>query len=384
MKGWKAVVTALGLAGMLGGSVPLAALAASPEFARTAEEWERLKDNKLEYGEIADLVHEYNVTVQNNQYEYNEFIKDYGKTRDDVANAYRDLADDLEAEMTGEDGMGLVGDFQLEQQAKRMREQADDNLEDSQIYYWNYSQAEDNLVLSAQSKFLSYYKSGLELQAAESKKKLLDSSYALAQMKRQAGTATDAEVLEASEAVLEQEKTIAELEQQRENTRKSLIVMCGWKESNDPEIGELPQIELSDMDSIDLETDKQTALEKNYTLMINKKKLENAQAADTKEKLQKNIASNERQIALSVTNAWQNLQTAKRSWQQAAANQETAARNDSLAQQKWNAGMITQYEYERQKNELNSAKISFDTAYLELIEAYETYCWNVNGLAGAE
>ena len=66
---------------------PLTALAASPEFSRTAEEWSALRDNVLEYGEIADLIHEYNVTVQNNAYEYNEFVKDYGRTKEDVADA---------------------------------------------------------------------------------------------------------------------------------------------------------------------------------------------------------------------------------------------------------------------------------------------------------
>ena len=47
--------------------LPARALAASPEFARTQEEWARLRDNVLEYEEIEDLVHEYNTTVLNNR-----------------------------------------------------------------------------------------------------------------------------------------------------------------------------------------------------------------------------------------------------------------------------------------------------------------------------
>ena len=53
---------------MLSLQAPLTGLAASPEFARSAEEWERLRDNVLEYEELEDLIHEYNVTTQNNQY----------------------------------------------------------------------------------------------------------------------------------------------------------------------------------------------------------------------------------------------------------------------------------------------------------------------------
>ena len=47
--------------------------ASSPEFARTAEEWAALKDNKLEYREIGGLVEEYNPTVQQNQFSNRKF-----------------------------------------------------------------------------------------------------------------------------------------------------------------------------------------------------------------------------------------------------------------------------------------------------------------------
>ena len=148
--------------GTIGISAPARVLASSPEFSRTAEEWSALQDDNLEYSEIADLIHEYNPTVQNNQYEYQKFIRDYGTTREDVSNSYLDLAEDLEASKSGDDsGSGRVSDLSLEVQAKSLREQADNNLEDSRIYYLNYAQAEDNLVLSAQSKFLSYYKNQL-------------------------------------------------------------------------------------------------------------------------------------------------------------------------------------------------------------------------------
>ena len=55
--------------GTIGISAPARVLASSPEFSRTAEEWSALQDDNLEYSEIADLIHEYNPTVQNNQYE---------------------------------------------------------------------------------------------------------------------------------------------------------------------------------------------------------------------------------------------------------------------------------------------------------------------------
>lgn len=382
-KGIKRVVL-LAAAGSMGAIAPMTALASSPEFARSAQEWERLRDDVLEYDEIADLIHEYNTTVQNDRYAYNNFVKDYGRTKEDVSNAYRDTADDLEAGMSREDGMGLVSDLQLELQAKQLREQADDNLEDSKIYRLTYAQTEAGLVLSAQSKFLSYYKSQLELESARQQKKILENDYALTQTQLQAGTATASEVLNAREAVLEQDKTIAELEQQVESARQSLIVMCGWKGSDQPQIGALPETELSEIEAIDKTADEQSALENNYTLQINKRKLENAMDADNKAKLQKTIASNERQIQLSVTNAWQSLQTAKRTYEQAVSDKALEEQNANLSMQQWNAGMITQYALEAAQTAVASKEIAVQTAWLELMEALETYRGDVAGLASAE
>lgn len=372
------------LAGVMGMSLPMTSMA-SPEFSRTAGEWSSLRDNVLEYGEIADLIHEYNVTVQNNRYEYNEFIKDYGKKKDDVAQAYRDLADDLEAEKSGDDSaMSRVSDLQLDIQAKQLREQADDNLEDSEIHYLSYSQAEDNLVLSAQSKFISYYKNQLELEAAEAQKKTLENTETLTAAKRQAGMATEADVLSAQESVLEQEKTISGLKQEIERTRQELIIMLGWKGSDQPEITGLPDNIMAELDSIDLQADQETALEKNYTLRINRKKLENADDADSKAKIKNTISGNERQIEVSVTNAWEGLQTGKLSYEQAVSDAAAEARNMEQAVQKWSAGMITRYDYEQQQAALTKKELAVKTAELNLIELLETYRWNVNGLASAE
>jgi len=46
-------VMSLGMALLMSASVPGTALAVSPEFARTEEEWARLRDNTMEYDELA-------------------------------------------------------------------------------------------------------------------------------------------------------------------------------------------------------------------------------------------------------------------------------------------------------------------------------------------
>lgn len=371
--------------GTIGISAPARVLASSPEFSRTAEEWSALQDDNLEYSEIADLIHEYNPTVQNNQYEYQKFIRDYGTTREDVSNSYLDLAEDLEASKSGDDsGSGRVSDLSLEVQAKSLREQADNNLEDSRIYYLNYAQSEDNLVLSAQSKFLSYYKNQLQLEEAQATLTRLKQDYELAQTKHSAGTITDADVLTALEAVQDQENTIQKMEQQVESTRQSLIVMLGWDSSAQPTIGELPEVDLSVVDQIDLSADQQTALEKNYTLLVNQRKLENAVSDDTKRNLNTTIAGNERKIRASVASAYQNLKNAKLAYEQAQASLTTQERQASLSEQKLSVGMITAYENQTQQIALTNSRLALKEASISYQDALETYRWNVNGLASAQ
>ncbi len=128
----------------------------------------------------------------------------------------------------------------------------------------------------------------------------------------------------------------------------------------------------------------QLALENNYTLQINKRKLENAEDDHNKEKLQKTIDGNQRQIQLSVTNGWQSLQTAIHAYEQAISEKELEEQNLNLAAQKRDAGMITQYDYESARITVEMKEIAVRTAQLELTEALETYRWNVNGLASAE
>ena len=83
-------------------SAPMSALSAqSPTFARSSEEWESLKDNKLEYSEIADLVHEYNPDVISNNYDYKSFVDTYGTTNEEIASEYRSKATELLNNISG-------------------------------------------------------------------------------------------------------------------------------------------------------------------------------------------------------------------------------------------------------------------------------------------
>ena len=378
-------ILVLALTAVMGGLSPMVALGASPEFARTEQEWARLQDNVIEYDEIPDLIHEYNATVQNNQYDYQKFREDYGDTNSDVADAYNDLAQDFYDDMSGETDAGsMMSDLQLDIQARNMLKQADNTLEDSKIYLLTYEMAEDNLAATAQSNMISYHKKQLELEQKQTDLELAREKYSLEQVKQAAGTVTAVDVLTAKESLQSSENNIKELESGIENLKEELFISLGWKHNDSPDIKELPQMDVSRIDGMDPDRDLETALENNYTLKINKRKLENARSKTTRESLETKIRNNEKQIGASLSSAYKNVLSARLSYEQAVAEAQLEETNTNIAAGKLQAGMMTSLEYKEQEYKMESSRLNAEMAAVSLFQAMETYDWSVKGLASAE
>ena len=378
-------ILVLALTAVMGGLSPMAALGASPEFARTEQEWARLQVTVIEYDEIPDLIHEYNATVQNNQYDYQKFREDYGDTNSDVADAYNDLAQDFYDDMSGETDAGsMMSDLQLDIQARNMLKQADNTLEDSKIYLLTYEMAEDNLAATAQSNMISYHKKQLELEQKQTDLELAREKYSLEQVKQAAGTVTAVDVLTAKESLQSSENNIKELESGIENLKEELYISLGWKHNDSPDIKELPQMDVSRIDGMDPDRDLETALENNYTLKINKRKLENARSKTTRESLETKIRNNEKQIGASLSSAYKNVLSARLSYEQAVAEAQLEETNTNIAAGKLQAGMMTSLEYKEQEYKMESSRLNAEMAAVSLFQAMETYDWSVKGLASAE
>ena len=378
------MILASGLAAALTAVSPAAALAASPEFAYTEEEWAALQDNTLEYEEIEKLIKEYNVTYQNNMAEYRDFVDEYGTTNEEWSDAYRELADEFYSEMgDGDTASSMLSNLQLEQQAENMLTQADEAVDDSETYRLEYEKQAKNLVLQAQGYMISYHRQRLNLANAEAQKALTEANYGLTQVKLAAGMATQIDLLNAEASIRTQEQSISSQKTALEQTRQNLIVMLGWNAGDQPEIGEVPQVSMEEINAIDVAAGKEAALANNYTLRINKRRLENSSEDSVTDKLKNTIEDNEKKIRLSVESAYQSLLAAKLSYEQAVASNETAQAQLAISAAGLQAGTITALAYEQQQANADAAQIAVQTAALDLFEAYQTYEWNVNGLAGA-
>ncbi|WP_320932720.1 TolC family protein [Hungatella effluvii] len=381
MKKWKQI-SACCLAAVLAAAAPTGtAWAGSPEFARSAEEWAKLRDNVMEYDELAGLIHEYNVTVQNNQRDYNE---KKNKTSDEIAQDYRDAADAVRSSMSGDDSpQAIMQDSMAEAQALSLEQQADDNVEDSEIFKMTYDQTEATLVSNAQTNMISYHQKARDLDLKKKNRELLAATYDSVVLKMNHGMATQMDVLTAQENLQNADAAILTAESDLENTRQKLCVMLGWRYDASPEIREIPAVDLNRIQSMDPAADKARALENNYTLRINKKKLANSSNNSKKESLQMTIDDNIQRIGSSVDLAYKNVIQSQTAYQQAAVSLEVASKNMEAAERKMQIGTLSRLDYLNQQYAYLQAQVAMEDASMALFQAVESYDWNIDGLASA-
>ena len=381
MKKWKQI-SACCMAAVLAAAVPTGtAWAGSPEFARSAEEWAKLRDNVMEYDELAGLIHEYNVTVQNNQRDFNE---KKNKTSDEIAQDYRDAADAIRSSMSGEDDAGsILSDAMSEAQALTLEQQADDSVEDSEIFKITYDQTEKTLVSNAQANMISYHQKVLDLELKQKNRELLAATYDSVALKMNNGMATQMDLLTAQENLQNADAAILTAQSDLENTRQKLCVMLGWRYDASPEIMGIPSADLNRITAMDPSADKEKALENNYTLRINRKKLANSSSNSKKESLQMTIDDNIQRIGASVDSAYKNVIQAQTAYQQASVALDAASKNMEAAERKMTIGTISRLDYLSQQYAYLQAQTAMKNADMDLFQAMESYDWNVNGLASA-
>lgn len=384
---------ALGLAAALciggAGQAMAASSSGGPGVAGTAKERAALEDNVLEYGEIADLVHEYNTTVINNRRAY-EKAKDGNHSRSDgdIAASYWQAAENLydqianmDPDLPGYDATVLS----LETQAKSLENsavQAEIGVVGTGI---QNEQAEAAIVASTKTLMIQYYQNLVNLDLYQKNLELLREQYnaVLRKADPAVGMATQTEVLTAKSAVENMETTILSTEKTIANTKQQLCLNTGWAYNAEPELGPLPTVDLEEIAAIDFEADKERAVENNYTLAVNRAQYHSTRLEETRETLEDTMKDNESNIRSSVTTNYQSLLQAQASYEQAQAELALTSQQTETAALNYSIGMISSLEYKQAEYAKAAAEAAVTLQEMALLQALETYRDSVNGLASA-
>ena len=379
--GWRGFLT-FSLAAALAGAAPAGALAASPEFARTPEEWERLRDNTLEYEEIPDLIREYNSTVQNNMISYGDYR---GKDANEIADDYREAAQTLYDSVVwpSEDDTGYAMLYSAAEtaqaQARQLEKMADENVSDGMIIKWQYDQVEASLSSTAQNLMSQYYQLLENRKTAEAGKELAEASLRSVETQASLGMATENDVLTAREAVKTAEAGVISVESNIQSVKQNLQVMTGWAYNSEPEIAQMPPVDVTRIDAMNPETDLEKALENNYTLLIAKRTLENTSDAANQQIQRQTIANTEQQIASGLTDLYSQVLQARNTYDQARSALELEEKNMAAAETKYGLGMISRLEYLQARNAYVESQANFRIQELALQSAMDAYDWALRG-----
>lgn len=400
---------------------PMQALAENPQFAHDEATWARLQDNTMEYDELSLLVEEYNPNYQNEQASYNdtkndddaaEIRKDAKNSADDMYDSAEDLrdqaedlsdqADDLsdQAEAAREAGnVALAAQLQAgaasymagyaplmsaaamtQNSALKSDISADSSYVDSDMRKIKHIKNQKGIVVSTQNLFNSYNQLRINADLIQKNVEVMEAAANAAQTQASIGMATQADVLKAQKNLQSIKSTQTETLSSLETLRQNLCMMTGWSYNAQPEIKEVPQADLAAIDQINLEGDRQKALENNYDLQYSKRALNNMRENSTDKKNQERTVKNlEQSISASMTNLYNDIQQKKIAWQLAQAELATEQQSMSAVETKRGLGMVSDLEYLQAQSSFLGKQIAERTANMALFQAVETYNWAVNG-----
>ena len=265
-----------------------------------------------------------------------------------------------------------------------MKNSADTTLEDYEVQYFTYESARLSLVQNTKALMISYYSKDVSKEALQKAVEVAELNLANAQARLAVGMATNLDVLSAKEAVIKANKTLSDQSNAALADRDKLLIMTGFKTDSQANIGLVPVLseeELQNIDKINVEEDIKKAVEENYALKINKRKLGNAKSDTQIKSLNSTISSGTENIKANVQTLYKNLVNAKDKLNLLKAELELSSKDLETIRQKKNLGMATQLEVANKELENIKKNTEKKQAELALRLALENYNSAVNGLA---
>lgn len=392
-------MVSLTAAALLAVSAPVQALAASPEFAYDEATWARLRDNVMEYDELAMLVQEYNPSYLNNLASYRD-----GKSSDNArdvqdkqyesaatayesAEALQDQADALlDSGALAMPGMAsayaglLTAASMTEQTALKQEQAADASYRDSEMDTLDYRNTQNGLIVQTQSLFASYHQVKQSLAAMEKNIEILEQVLGTTERQKDLGMVTQVDYLSARKNLASLQSTYSQTVASLETIRQNLCLMTGWNYQDQPEIKEMPQVDESRIAALNLEADTQTALNENLSLKSNRIGYKNmAEGSADKKNMERTIKNQEETIKANMKNLYNDIlqkQTALLLSKATLDTAETVIRSSNI---KFELGMMSKTELLNAEAAYLGKQADVKNANSNLQQALETYDWALKG-----
>lgn len=363
---------------------------------------ERLADNTMEYDEIEQLVDMYSPSMKSlrESYEDNKNAsKDVTKLKSQLseqAGVISEAAGDLKNTVgMVKDTIGMNPYVTPDTYASMVYNSELLDLQAEQVLLMGDSMTEVSpemmkikivdtnkalLVSGAQSAMIGREQLLLQKEGLTETIGLLEAVYQSTQIQAANGLATQNDVLNAKQNLESAQAGMLAMDASEQKLRQSLCTLLGWKYDADPDIRPVPSADLSRIEGMNPEQDKQAACDNNFTLRYNLLDYEKKNGGSVEQQnLGRTIDQQRAQIASSMVNLYNDVLQKRNELCTAQAAYELEKTKMDAAERKMQLGMIGRLEYLQQKNALKSKEVAAKNADLALFQAMETYDWAVNG-----
>jgi len=212
---------------------------------------------------------------------------------------------------------------------------------------------------------------------------LYDAQYQLAVNKQAQGMATEAEVLAAQVNKLSAQSNMNSIDSGLLQMKPSLCTLTGWPADADPEIASIPSVDVSKIDTFNLEADAVKAIGNNTTLM----ELRRTEAGKTNDGIAARLAAieeGEQKMVIEMQRLYHDVLAQKAAYESARTGFDSAQKSKDGYERMYQLGLLGKSDYLGTQISYYQKKAAYETADMSLRQAIETYEWAVKGYAFLE
>ena len=340
------------------------------------ETWAKLMDNKLEYAEIDDLVKNFNPDIKEAWSKFNNNIANLERTLDEVAVSRRNINSLLEeAKNSGDMQLSTVYAGQIKglDMINKDLLKAGKNLK-KPITKTNASLrlATKQVSLAAKALMINYKSLEGQENSLVELVSLNENILKNAKLQKKLGIITNTDVEKANTDLLTAKANLTNIKLEKEKLRVALIKMLGWTENSNPDIADIPNIDLDYIDKINLEDDIKKAISNNSELVNfrNSRKNISSYSNEIEEVKETDMEDN---IKIDMTSLYNNIKDDKISYDASSLAYEAANLAYKAATNSKSLGMLSESAYLNAKVSYTQKKSEYEAAGLKLLNEIEEY-----------
>lgn len=392
---------AASLSVVLAASVPFTVLAdqTDPNVAYEQEQ-QLLSDGHLDYGEIEGRVKNYYGPMKSAY----DMAKGMVEDQADIAVNERimandllsqaDVAEDMAEEQTGMDqAISAATAKALRQSARQMRNAASmmgQSLKKTSSTERQVDRQANSLIMNVQSMMNQYEQLVSQRAMAAKGVELARTARALQDTMQSQGMAVDSDVLSAAASLSSAQSQLASLDAGMEQIYKLLCSFTGYDPTSGVTFGAIPSADLAAIDAIDVNADKEKAVNNNYNLISLRSStgggMTDFQARTTKTTTQtenrlRNVEYSENTVRSDIQALYDQILEKRAAYDAAKTAYESGKMVWDAAQIQKQNGSLSQIQYLQQELAWLTAESGYHCAGLELQQAIQNYRWAVAGAA---